>query len=144
MLSMPWVRTLRSLDDTFAFAREVAAALEPGVILALHGDLGAGKTTFAQALARALGITRAVTSPTFTLANEYALPDGSCLVHMDLYRLADPEGLYDLGFQEYLDARARIVIEWPERGGDVIPEALTRHFHFTLGATENTRIVTFA
>ncbi len=138
------VRTLRSIEETFDFAAEVAEGFPPGSILALHGDLGAGKTTFVQGLARALGVTRAVTSPTFTLASEYPLPDGAMLVHMDLYRLTDPMGLYDIGFQEYLDAGARIVIEWPERGGDVIPAGCTRHLHFVLGETETMRVASFS
>lgn len=142
MKVIPAVYTFHSIQETFAFAADFAATLKPGVILALHGDLGAGKTTFVQALGRALGVTRSITSPTFTLVNEYTLPDGSSLVHMDLYRLADPDGLYDIGFQEYLEARVPIVIEWPERAGDLIPRAQTLHLHFAQGETETERILT--
>ncbi len=111
------VRELRTLADTAALAAEVAPRLAPGGLLLLEGDLGAGKTTFTQALARAYGVDRAVTSPTFTLANEYRLPGGGRLVHFDLYRLASPEGLYDLGLEDGRERAAGRVGEWPERGG---------------------------
>ncbi len=115
------VRTLSSLADTSALAAEVAPRLLPGGTLLLIGDLGAGKTTFVQALAKHYGISRTVTSPTFTLANEYRLPaSGEKLVHYDLYRLASPQGLYDLGLEDALEAQARLVIEWPERAQAVL------------------------
>lgn len=122
-------RTLRTLADTAELAAEVAAWLRPGGVLLLVGDLGAGKTTFTQALAKVLGVARPVTSPTFTLANAYPLPHGGALVHMDLYRLASPQGLYDLGLEEALEDGARVVIEWPERAWEVlgaeVPHRLT-------------------
>lgn len=126
------VRELRSLADTAALAAEVAPRLRPGGLLLLEGDLGAGKTTFTQALARVYGITRAVTSPTFTLANEYRLPDGSRLVHFDLYRLASPEGLYDLGLEDALERGARMVMEWPERAARVIDRELPHRLRLRL------------
>ncbi len=111
---------LTSLRDTAALAEEVAPRLKPGGALLLVGDLGAGKTTFVQALAKCYGVTRTVTSPTFTLANEYRLPNGEKLVHYDLYRLASPEGLYDLGLEDALEGEARLLIEWPERAARVL------------------------
>ncbi len=128
-------RELRTLADTAALAAEVAGRLRPGGVLLLVGDLGAGKTTFTQALARALGVSRPVTSPTFTLANAYPLPGGGELVHMDLYRLASPQGLYDLGLEEALEQGARVVIEWPERAQAVLdaeaPHRLTLRLALT-------------
>lgn len=115
-----FVRELTSLADTRALAAEMAPRLQPGGVLLLEGDLGAGKTTFVQALAHCYGINRTVTSPTFTLANEYRLPDGSRLVHYDLYRLASAEGLYDLGFEDALELGARLLIEWPERARRIL------------------------
>lgn len=131
-------RDLHTLSDTSALAAEVALSLAPGSVLLLEGDLGAGKTTFVQALARAFGITRAVTSPTFVLANTYPIPAGGRLVHFDLYRLASPEGLYDLGFTEALEAGDRLAVEWPCRAARVIDaEAPLRYrLHLTrLGET---------
>ncbi len=114
-------RILRSLSDTATLAAEVAPLLHAGGALLLVGDLGAGKTTFVQALAKVYGITRTVTSPTFTLANEYRLPNGGGkLVHFDLYRLASAQGLYDLGLEDALETGARLVIEWPERAQAVL------------------------
>ena len=121
-------RALHSTAETATFAAEVAPLLKAGGVLLLLGGLGAGKTTFVQSLARAYGIGRIVTSPTFTLANEYRLPDGSRLVHCDLYRLASPEGLYDLGLEDALECGWRLAIEWPEMAQRVldmeVPERL--------------------
>ncbi len=113
-------RELTSLAETAALAAEVAPLLHAGGTLLLVGDLGAGKTTFVQALAKCYGVTRTVTSPTFTLANEYRLPTGEKLVHFDLYRLASPEGLYDLGLEDALEQGARLLIEWPEQAQRVL------------------------
>lgn len=125
-------RELRTLADTAALAAEVAPRLPPGGLLLLEGELGVGKTTFTQALARIYGITRTVTSPTFTLANEYRLPDGDRLVHFDLYRLASPEGLYDLGLEDALEHKARMVVEWPERAARVLDRELPRRLRLRL------------
>ncbi len=139
------VRLLRTPGDTLSLANEMAPRLAPGAVLLLTGDLGAGKTTFVQALARAWGITRTVTSPTFTLANEYPLPDGGKLVHFDLYRLAIPEGLYDLGLEDALEAGARMAIEWPERAQRVLDAEVPRRFrlHLELLATGERRATWF-
>ncbi len=90
-------------------------------MLALHGDLGAGKTTFVQGLAAALGVDRPVTSPTFALVLEYPLPGGGLLVHMDLYRLKGPDDLDAIGFDEYIESDAIIAIEWAGRAGNRLP-----------------------
>lgn len=119
-MSLLLSRELHQLSDTVALAETVAPLLLPGGILLLKGNLGAGKTTFVQALARCYGVTRTVTSPTFTLANEYPVPTGGRLVHCDLYRLASPEGFYDLGLDEVLERGDRLAIEWPERAAEVL------------------------
>ncbi len=87
-----------------------------GCILALRGELGAGKTTLVQGVAEALGIEEAVTSPTFTLINEYR---GVCpLYHVDLYRLSAPVDLWEFGVEEYLEGEGLVVVEWAEKVGD--------------------------
>jgi tRNA threonylcarbamoyl adenosine modification protein YjeE len=101
-------------------AAEVAGSLRPGRVVALHGDLGAGKTSFVQGLCFALGLHRPVTSPTFTLSTEYPTPRFK-FVHMDLYRLSGPDDLLAIGFPEYLETGAVVAVEWPERAGDLIP-----------------------
>ena len=136
-------RELRTLADTAALAEAVAPRLRPGGVLLLVGDLGAGKTTFTQALARAYGVARPVTSPTFTLANAYPLPGGGTLAHFDLYRLATPEGLYDLGLEEALEGGARVVIEWPERAARVLDAEAPHRLTLRLALAEDgTRLAT--
>lgn len=112
-----------SPDATRAFAARLGALLRPGDVLSLLGDLGAGKTTFTQGLALGLGLPadEPVNSPTFTLLAEH--PGGRVpLFHFDVYRLADPSGLYDLAFDEYLDAGGVVVIEWADKVADALPD----------------------
>lgn len=131
--------TVHSVEETWQAAAEVAALLRPGAVIALHGDLGAGKTTFVQGLGFALGVHRPVTSPTFTLSTEYATPRFK-LVHMDLYRLGGPDDLLTIGFPEYLETGAVVAVEWPERAGDLIPsDAL--HVRFSLTEDPETRVI---
>lgn len=99
------------------------AALEAGLVVFLEGPLGAGKTTLVRGLLRGLGHRGAVRSPTYTLVEGYPLAGGRQALHLDLYRLADPEELEYLGVRE-LDAPDQLVlIEWAERGGDRLPPA---------------------
>lgn len=120
------------MADTAALAQSIARLLEPGATLLLKGNLGAGKTTFVQALARCYNITRTVTSPTFTLVNEYPLPTGGRLVHCDLYRLASSEGFYDLGLDEAIERGDRLAIEWPERAQSVLDVEVPHRWVLTL------------
>jgi tRNA threonylcarbamoyl adenosine modification protein YjeE len=99
-----------------AFGRQ----LEPGTVVTLSGELGAGKTTLAQAICRGYGATGEVTSPTFALVHEYVAPRSS-VCHLDLYRLDAPRDLENLGFDEILASGAVVLIEWPERAGDWLP-----------------------
>ena len=101
-----------SLAAPQAVGRALAEALEPGAVVALSGPMGAGKTAFCGGLAQGLGIQDPVTSPTYTIVNEYQgrLP----LFHFDLYRLGGPEDLYDIGWEDYLARGGVCVLEWPE------------------------------
>ena len=110
-----------SAAESRALGQRLAHHLQPPIVIALHGDLGAGKTTFTQGIAAGLGIQQRVTSPTFTLVNEYALENGWRLVHIDSYRLdrGEAEGI---GLEEILDdERAIVVIEWADRVADLLP-----------------------
>lgn len=111
-----------SADATRAFAARLGALLYPGDVVCLLGDLGAGKTTFTQGLALGLGLPadEPVNSPTFTLLAEH--PAGRIpLFHFDVYRLSDSSGLYDLAFDEYLDAGGVTAIEWADKVADALP-----------------------
>ena len=131
--------TVHSVEETWTVAAALAPVLSPGRVIALTGDLGAGKTTFMQGLGFALGVQRPVTSPTFTLSVEYPTPRFK-LVHMDLYRLSGPDDLLAIGFAEYLESGAVVAVEWPERAGDLIPADAIR-IHFTLTADSDTRVI---
>ncbi len=111
---------LRDLAATEALARRIAGALRKGDLVALRGDLGAGKTTLVRYILRALGIGDAVPSPSFTLLQEYETP-ALRISHFDLYRIEDPSELDELGFDEALETGAAM-IEWPERAGTRLPD----------------------
>lgn len=109
-----------SPEETEQAGADFAASLVPGDVVTLDGDLGAGKTAFARGVLRGLGYTGRVTSPTFAIANEYAVDMGT-VVHFDLYRILDEEALFELGFEEYLDGRHILLIEWSENAGALLP-----------------------
>lgn len=111
-----------SESDTEAFAEALARELPRGRVLTLDGDLGAGKTVFSRGFARGLGITEPVSSPTYTIIQEYSLPGGGMLYHLDLYRITDSASALAFGVDEFLDDPASLaLIEWPERIADIIP-----------------------
>jgi tRNA threonylcarbamoyladenosine biosynthesis protein TsaE len=118
-----------SVEETAAFGRSVASTLRRGAVLALCGDLGAGKTHFVKGLAAGLGGGEVVTSPTFTLLHEYTggrLP----LFHFDFYRLEDEAEALKIGLEEYLDGDGVCAIEWAEKFPALLPGE-TRWFRFT-------------
>lgn len=114
--------TIQSLSQIDAAADKFLKATGDFRIIAFSGELGAGKTTFIQALCRGLGVTTEVVSPTFSLVNEYFDADGSSIFHFDLYRIEDPAELFDMGYEEYFYSGARCFIEWPEKASHLIPE----------------------
>lgn len=119
----------KSLDEFKAFAREFTLAIKPledrAYIVGLSGNLGSGKTTFTQEVARLLGVTETITSPTFVIEKIYKLPEGGVfdhLIHIDAYRLEKENELAHLGFEELLqNPKNLILIEWPEKVGGLIP-----------------------
>jgi tRNA threonylcarbamoyladenosine biosynthesis protein TsaE len=114
--------TIDSIDQIDEVAQRFLEATEQFRVVAFSGELGAGKTTFIQALCRTLGVEREVNSPTFALVNEYFTRDGESLFHFDLYRIEDPSELFDLGYEEYFYSGDRCFIEWPEKASHLIPE----------------------
>ena len=108
-----------SPEETFSFAKDFAKSLCPGEIICMYGDLGAGKTLFAQGVAAGLGVEDHVNSPTFTIVNEY---DGTLpFYHFDVYRISDPDEMYETGFEEYINGEGVCLIEWAELIQEIIP-----------------------
>ena len=128
----------RSAGETRDLGERIAARLHPGDVLLLEGDLGAGKSELTRGIARGLGVTETVTSPSFTILNVYE--SGRCpLYHFDWYRLESEEELYELGMDEYLGGDGIAVVEWPERCPEAVPENAVRIRLETTG--ENERII---
>lgn len=103
-----------------AWGEALGAALRPGDVVALRGDLGAGKTTLVRAMAHGYGVREEVTSPTYALLHRYDSPRG-VVHHADLYRLSGPAELAQLGWDDLFDGTAVVVVEWPERAGSLLP-----------------------
>ena len=112
--------TTSSPEETEAFAARLAARLRAGDVVAVSGELGAGKTTFVRGAARALGVTEPVSSPTYTIGHRYEAP--TPVAHLDLYRLAHLEREDWADLEPYFDGTVAFV-EWPEHGGDWLPRA---------------------
>ena len=113
-----------SPEETEKIGEALAKSLQPGTILAYRGDLGAGKTAFTRGLARGLGCKETVTSPTYTLVNEY-LGGRLPLFHFDMYRLASSDDLWDIGWEDYLDREGVCAVEWSENVQDAMEDAVT-------------------
>ncbi|MFH0881065.1 MAG: tRNA (adenosine(37)-N6)-threonylcarbamoyltransferase complex ATPase subunit type 1 TsaE [Lentisphaerota bacterium] len=131
----------KSVGDTHRAAAELVSRLGPGSVIALHGDLGAGKTCFVQGMARALGVTGAVSSPTFTLVNEHT--GRLVLYHIDLYRIGSAEEALAMGLDEYIYGKGITAIEWAERVESLLTKA-TIHVRLEAGAGEDERVITFS
>lgn len=116
------IRTI-SPEETEAVGRKIAAKLLPGDIIAYYGDLGAGKTAFTRGLAAGLGVTEQVTSPTYTIVNEY-LSGRMPLFHFDMYRLDSADDLFDIGWEDYLARGGVCAVEWSENVEDALQGAI--------------------
>ncbi len=129
-----------STQETEQFGEEVAKSLRGGDVLAFTGSLGMGKTAFTRGLARGLGCRGRVTSPTFTIVNEY---DGNPpLFHFDMYRLGSSDELFDIGWDDYLSRGGVCAVEWSERVSDALPDD-TIYVDIARGEEdENTRTIT--
>ena len=121
-----------SPEETRKLGERLAKELNPGAVVAFTGDLGAGKTAFVSGMAQGLGISERVTSPTFTIVNEY-LGGRLPLFHFDMYRLPDSDALFDIGWgEDYLDRGGVCAVEWSEQVADALPKdtvtvSLARH-----------------
>jgi len=113
------VVTTRCENETLQEGVKLGKTLLPGAVVALYGDLGAGKTAFTRGIAAGLGITMSVTSPTFTIVNEY--PGEVYLFHFDMYRLESEKELFDIGWDDYLERSGVCVVEWSEKVPGAFP-----------------------
>ena len=131
-----------SPEDTEDIGARLAEQLQPGAVVAFTGDLGAGKTAFTRGLARGLGIPDRITSPTFTIVNEYEggrLP----LFHFDMYRLGSADELFDIGWEDYLRRGGVCAVEWSENIADALEEDAVR-VDIRRGASDQERVITIA
>ena len=115
--------TTHSADETQALGQKLASRLAPGDVIAYFGDLGAGKTAFTRGLAQGLDITDPVTSPTYTIVNEY-LSGRIPLFHFDMYRLSSSDELFDIGWEDYLSRGGVCAVEWSENVEDALQDAI--------------------
>ena len=113
-----------SAQETEQVGQALGTRLLPGTVLAYEGDLGAGKTAFTRGLARGLGATEQVTSPTYTIVNEY-LSGRIPLFHFDMYRLASADDLWDIGWEDYLERGGVCAVEWSENVREAMEDAIT-------------------
>ena len=109
--------------QTEAVGEALGKVLQPGTVVAYRGDLGAGKTAFTRGLARGLGAAESVTSPTYTIVNEY-LSGRMPLFHFDMYRLASSDDLFDIGWEDYLERGGVCAVEWSENVADAMEDAI--------------------
>ena len=114
----------KSPEQTQLLGKKLAELLRPGDVIAYYGDLGAGKTAFTRGLAAGLGIREAVTSPTYTIVNEY-LSGRMPLFHFDMYRLSSSEELFDIGWEDYLARGGVCAVEWSENVADALTDAIS-------------------
>ena len=112
-----------SPEETEAIGSALGKIIAPGTVIAYRGDLGAGKTAFTRGLARGLGCTEIVTSPTYTIVNEY-LGGRIPLFHFDMYRLRSSDDLFDIGWEDYLDRGGVCAVEWSENVDDALEDAV--------------------
>jgi len=134
--------TTHSVDATKTLGKNIGRWITSGTVLALYGDLGSGKTSFVQGLAKGLEVPDHyyITSPSYTLINEY--PGRFRLFHVDLYRISDIMELEDIGFYEILDGNAVVAIEWADRiGNGLLPNPINIHFRIT---SDETREITIS
>ena len=130
----------RSEAETETIGEKFAQGLAGGTVVAMYGDLGAGKTAFVRGMARGMGLSCRVSSPTFTIVNEYQ--GKPALFHFDMYRLEGPEDLFDIGWEDYLDRGGVCAVEWSERVEEALPEDAVTVAIARCPDHENWRVIT--
>ncbi len=131
------ITNVGSVDETRSLGKKVGSTLKPGAVVALFGDLGAGKTTFVQGLLKGLNIEEIATSPSFVIINEYKIPKtNNSLFHMDLYRLNDDSEIEDIGISDIFNSDSIAVIEWAEKIKDRLPDGCVKIYFDVISETE--------
>jgi tRNA threonylcarbamoyladenosine biosynthesis protein TsaE len=131
---------LNSLSELPAVANQIIQAFGDRNVIAFQGQMGAGKTTFIKAVCVALGVKDTISSPTFSIVNEYLSASGRKIYHFDFYRIKDINEAYDMGYEEYLYSDALCLIEWPEKIESILPLNV---FYVSINSKVNTRIISF-
>jgi tRNA threonylcarbamoyladenosine biosynthesis protein TsaE len=122
--------------DLVRWGRTIGQEVQPPVVIALQGPLGAGKSVLARAIGKGVGVDVPMPSPTFNLLLRYDLPSGVSVVHLDLYRIAEPEEVWELGWADLGTRPEVVLIEWPEQAGALMPED---YWHVQLAVTRGNR-----
>ena len=129
---------IKNEQETRSFGKKLAAELAPGIVIALTGDLGTGKTALTKSIAEGLGITEVITSPTFNIVKEYysgRIP----MYHFDVYRIGDIDEMYELGYEEYFYGNGVCIVEWADLIEEILPEN-TKYIYIEYGPKEGERI----
>ncbi len=127
--------TLAELDDV---ARELMQSLDKFPVIIFHGEMGAGKTTLIKAMGKALGVTETISSPTFSIVNEYQTKSAKKIFHFDFYRIKKETEAYDIGVEEYFDSGHYCFVEWPEKIPSLLPAAVAEVFITSTDDTHRT------
>jgi len=128
-----------SIDDIDTVSAQLINHFDPLKIYCFTGNLGSGKTTLIRSICHFLGSVDNINSPTFSIVNEYSIPDGS-IYHFDLYRLKNLEEAMDIGFEEYIYSGEYCFIEWPEKVADILPPSLAVHCELSYLSTTERKI----
>jgi tRNA threonylcarbamoyladenosine biosynthesis protein TsaE len=128
----------KSLDEIDVAAKAFIATIGDKKIFAFNGEMGAGKTTFIKELCKQLGVTNGISSPTYSIVNEYNTNKGETVFHFDFYRIKDEQEAFDMGYEDYLYSNNICFIEWPEKIKNLLPKE-TVNVHLT--TTENVRTI---
>lgn len=128
-------------DDLQHVAEQLVREAGPLRVIVFQGEMGSGKTTFIKAICHALGVNDGMSSPTFSIVNEYEATSGQTIYHFDFYRLKNEVEAYDIGTEEYLDSGSYCLIEWPEKIAGLLPQ---KYFEVSIQKTDNDQQRTIA
>jgi len=132
--------TLNNLSELPAIAKQLLQSFDGEKVVAFHGAMGAGKTTLIKALCEALGVQDTISSPTFSIVNEYRTAKGEKIYHFDFYRIKSVEEAYDMGYEEYFYSKAYCFVEWPEKIEELMPLTYEK---VTIEVKGDKRIITY-